>query len=108
MSPRVNPDRGGLLRRIPTPDELADNPELAHLHALDNLLDLVPRVLVAAHPELADPDAPFWVRDASITTRHASDIVAAAHRLQQHIRAYRAAITRAQDQRVESDPDIPF
>ena len=94
--------------RIPKPHELADDPELALLHALDEILDLVPRVLVATHPELADPDAPYWVRDTSRTLRKADDILPAAHRLQQLIRAYRAAITLARDQRVESDPEIPF
>ncbi|MBW2316779.1 MAG: hypothetical protein JRH10_21665 [Deltaproteobacteria bacterium] len=108
MSRRGNHDRGVLLRAIPTPGELADNSELALLHALHHILDLVPRVLVATHPELADPDAPFWVREVSKTTHHANHIVAAAHRLQQHIHAYRAAITRARDQRVESDTEIPF
>ena len=101
-NPEVSP------HRLPTPGELVDDPEIALLHALDAILDLVPRVLVAAHPELADPDAPFWVREASTTTRHAHHIVAAAHRLQQHIRAYRAAITRARDQPAESDLEIPF
>ena len=104
----MNHDRGVLLRRIPTPGELTDNPELALLHALDHLLDLVPRVLVVAHPELADPEAPFWVRETSETLREADDILPTAHRLQQHIRAYRAAITRLRDQRVERDPESPF
>ena len=108
MSPRVNHDRGALRRRIPTPYELADHPELALLHALDEIMDLVPRVLVAAHPELADPDAPFWVREASEPARHAGHVLADVHRLQLHIRSYRDAITRARDQRVESDPEIPF
>jgi len=94
--------------RIPTPDELADNPELALLHALDDILELVPRVLVAAHPELADPDTPYWVREASKTTHHANHIVATTHRLQQRIRAYRDAIMIVREQRVESDPEIPF
>ncbi len=100
---------GGLSsQRIPTPDELADASELALLHALDEILDLAPRVLVAAHPELGDPDAPFWAREASRTTRKANDIVATAHRLQRHIRAYRRAIMRAREQRREADPEIPF
>lgn len=95
--------------RIPTPDELADNPELALLHALDDLLELVSRVLVAAHPELADPDAPYWVREASKTTHHANYIVATTHRLQQRIRAYRDAIMIVRERRfAESDPEIPF
>ena len=108
MSPSAKDDREVSLRRIPMPDELADNPELALLHALDEILDLVPRVLLAALPELADPDAPFWVREASKTTRHANHIVVDAHRLQLQIRAYRDAIPLPRDQRCESDPEIPF
>ena len=108
MSPSVKDEREVSLRRIPTPDELADNPELALLHALDAILDLVPRALVATHPELADPDAPFWVREASEPACLANPIVMDAHRLQQHIRAYRTAITLARDQRFENDPEIPF
>ena len=92
----------------PTPDEIADAPELALLQALDPILELVPRALVAAHPELADPEAPYWVREASPTTRKADDILAAAHRLQHHLRAYRLAITLARDQRLEVDPEFPF
>lgn len=96
------------LHRIPTPDELAHYPELALLHALDAILDLVPRALVAAHPELGDPDAPSWARETSRNVRNADPILATAHRLQRHIRAYRRDVTRAQDQRREPDPDIPF
>ncbi len=101
--------KGGLSHRpLPTPGELADAPQLALLHALDEILDLAPRVLVAAHPELADPDAPFWVRDASRTTRKACDIVAAAYRLRRLIRAYRRAISLVRDTRCEADPELPF
>ncbi len=108
MSPRGKDDREVSLRRIPTPDELADNPEIALLQALDEILDLVPRVLLAALPELADPDAPFWAREASKTTRYANHIVVNAHRLQKHIRAYRRAITLAWEQQLEVDPEPPF
>jgi len=108
VSGKRNRTRGLTTQRIPTPNEIADVPELAILHALDEILDLAPRVLVAAHPELADPDAPYWVRETSSTTRTADDIVAAAHRLQRHIRAYRRAISLARDLRCEADPEIPF
>ncbi len=95
-------------RRFPTPDEIADAPELALLHALDEILVLVPRTLVAAHPKLGDSEAPFWLQEASRTIRKANDIVATAHRLRQHLRAYRVAITLARDQRIDSDPEISF
>ncbi len=101
--------KGGLSHRpLPTPGELADAPQLALLHALDEILDLAPRVLVAAHPELADPKAPYWVREASRTTRKADDIVATAHRLQRHLRAYRTEISITRDPRCEADPEWPF
>jgi hypothetical protein len=93
---------------LPTPDELVDAPELAILHALDQILNLAPRVLVTAHPQLADPDAPFWVIEASKPSRTAAAIVADAHRLQRFIRAYRTAVSLARDQRREVDPEIPF
>ncbi len=93
---------------LPTPDELVDAPELAILHALDQILNLAPRVLVTAHPELADTGAPFWVIEEAKTTQTAASIVADAHRLQRSISVYRAAISIARDQRGETDPEIPF
>ncbi len=93
---------------LPTPDELVDAPELAILYALDQILILAPRVLVTAHPELADTGAPFWVIEASKPTQIAADIVAEAHGLQRLIRAYRRAVSLSRDQRAEVDPDIPF
>ena len=93
---------------LPTPDELVDAPELAILHALDQILNLAPRVLVTAHPQLADTGAPFWLIEASKTAQTAAGIVSDAHRLQRLIRAYRRAISLARDQRSEVDPEIPF
>ena len=58
--------------------------------------------------EIADPEAPFWVREASRTTRKAGDIAATAHPLQPDIRAYRRAISLTRDQRCEADPEMPF
>jgi hypothetical protein len=108
VSPSLKTKSGRSPRRFPTPHEIADAPELALLHALDEILDLVPRVLIAAHPELGDPEAPYWVRQASRITRKANDIATTAHRLQQRIRAYRTAITLERDQQLETDPEIPF
>ena len=93
---------------LPTPDELVDAPELAILHALDQILNLTPRVLVTAHPQLADTGAPFWVIEASKATQTAADIVAEAHEIQRLIRAYRTAVSLSRDQRAEVDPETPF
>jgi len=94
--------------QLPTPDELVDAPELAILYALDQVLILAPRVLVTAHPQLADTGAPFWIIEASKTAQTAAGIVADAHQLQRLIRAYRTAVSLARDQRSEVDPEIPF
>lgn len=100
--------RGLAPRPLPTPDEIAHAPELVALHALEEILELTLRALVAAHPELTDAEAPFWAREASRATRKAEHVVAIAHRLQQHLRAYRTAIPPAPDQRLETDPEAPF
>ena len=39
---------------LSTPDELADEPELAPLHILASATDITRRALLAAHPELID------------------------------------------------------
>jgi len=93
---------------LPTPDELVDAPELAILHTLDQILNLTPRVLVTAHPQLADIGAPLWIVEAAKTTQTAADIVAEAHQLQRFIRAYRRAVSLARDRRRQVEPDIPF
>jgi hypothetical protein len=60
----------------PVPEQLAASPELAILHALEALLSLTERVLIAAHPDLDQvvffPDAPplsteEWLADAILT-----------------------------------------
>ena len=42
----------------PTPDEIAAAPALAVLAMLDHALVVTQRALLAAHPEVADPDEP--------------------------------------------------
>ena len=108
MTRSTKSNRAPKALHLPTPDELVDAPELAILHALDQLLNLAPRVLVTAHPELADTGAPFWVIEASKATQNAADIVAEVHRLQRLIRAYRRAVSLSREKRAEVDPQIPF
>ena len=108
MSRDAKQVRRSLLQNTPTPAELTDAPELAILHALNEILDLALRALIAAHPQLGNPDTPFWARETSRATGHANDILATAHRLRHHIRAYRTAITLARHHSLAGDPDIPF
>ena len=77
----------------PTPIELAAAPELAVLHALEELADLVGSVLLAAHPDLeqADffPEAPplsvdAWLADAILV--HLGGLATAVGRYRAHLR----------------------
>jgi hypothetical protein len=92
--------------RSPTPAELADAPELAILAALDDTLHLALRALVAAHPQLGDPDCPAWAREAGATAAAADRILTAARRLDRALDAYRRATTRSRD--ADSEPDPSF
>ena len=75
-----------MTRPLPTVPDLAAAPELAVLAALVGLLDIVAAALLAAHPELADDERPYWI--------HTPDIVpVAAHILRRAAARYRLAVT---------------
>ena len=94
------------VRRPPTPQELVDAPELAILAALDDTLVLALRALVAAHPQLVDPECPHWARDGS-AERHAADrILTASATLSTAIEEYCRAAAARRDH--DDDPDTPF
>ena len=46
---------------IPTPPELATNPELAAVALLLHTLEITIRSLIAAHPVITNPERPHWV-----------------------------------------------
>lgn len=92
--------------RFPTPPEIADVPELAILAALENTLDLAIYALLAAHPQLGDPDCPSWLRDPSPARASADRILAAAAPLARALGAYRRAVTPSPND--DPDPDVPF
>jgi len=104
MTPR-DPPRGPKTRRLPTPDDLLDAPELAILAALDLMLDLALHALVCEHPELADPERPYWLPQASPSATAARTVVAQADDLKQALVTYREAIEiRRQEGPSDSDP----
>jgi hypothetical protein len=99
------PPGGPKTRRIPTPDDLVDAPELAILAALELMLDLAVRALVCEHPELADPERPYWLPQASPLDNAAHTVVGSAADLKQALITYREAIDiRRQDDAPDRDP----
>jgi hypothetical protein len=93
-------------RRLPTPDELADAPELAIVTALDHLLELALRALVSVHPQLGDAECPFWARHAEPDSEAAERILAAARPLAAALQAYQQAVARIRDDKRDADPSF--
>jgi hypothetical protein len=104
---RRDPPDGRKIDRTPTPDDLARAPELAILAALDRTLDLVVRALVCAHPELADPERPYWLRQASPVATPAETLVDQTADMKQALIAYREAVEVERRDNASEHPDDP-
>ncbi len=95
--------------RLPTPDDLALAPELAILAALDHTLDLATAALACAHPELADPERPYWLVASSRVTTAAETLLDRTTDWKQALRAYRQAVEiQRQDDASRNLGDPPF
>ena len=76
---------------------------------IDRTLDLVVRALVCAHPELADPERPYWLRQASRRVTAAGTLVDQTANMKQALIVYRAAIeVRRRDNAPEHPDDLRF
>jgi len=93
-------------RQPPTPQELVDAPELAILAALGDILNLALRSLVAAHPQLIDPECPHWARNGSAERDAAERILTASALLSTAIEQYCRAAAARRDH--DDGPDTPF
>jgi hypothetical protein len=106
---RRNLPDGRKTDRMPTPDDLVDAPELAILAALDQTLDLVVRALVCAHPELADPQRPYWLRQASRMATAAETLVNQTDKMKHALLVYQKAVEiRRRDNASEHPDDLQF
>ncbi len=97
-------------RRLPTPPQIAHDPEIAICHALELHCELALRSLVAAHPDLDRDEIPYWASSAepSKSKQAACDIAALTVKLQTAIEAYlRALDIEDQAQAAELD-ELPF
>ena len=90
----------------PTPDDLRRDPELAIFDVLDHTLKLTVYALVAIHPELTDPERPFWLHEDSGTGRAAKLVVGYSEELIKAVCDYRTAILR--DREKEINEALPF
>ena len=102
---RRNPPHGRKTDRMPTPDDLADAPELAILAGLDHTLDLAVRALVSTHPELADPERPYWLRRPSRMATVAETLVDQADAMKQALVAYQEAVQIQRRTKAPENPD---
>lgn len=82
---------------MPTPFEMLESPELGPLHALQSALELVERILGAAHPDLVQmdlfPNCPplstdAYLADAVLTHIAGLEVAIARYR---HLIEYRGA-----------------
>ncbi len=106
---RLDTPEGPKIDRTPTPEDLVDAPELALLAALERTLDLVVRALVSAHPELADPERPYWLRQASRMPTAAATLVDQSAEMKQALVVYREAVEiRRRDNAPEHPDDLRF
>jgi hypothetical protein len=95
--------------RIPTPDALDGAPELAILVALDHTLELAASALVSAHPELLDPERPYWLRSPPRAVTIAQTLIRRTRGLQRTLRAYREAVETRHRHGVSGNlDDFPF
>lgn len=77
---------------LPTPEQIAETPELLVLHTLENGLELMFRTLLSIHPGLDDPEVPYWALDPSRTRQAAHRLVLAAAHLETRIQEYLTAL----------------
>ncbi len=94
---------------LPTPEQIAHAPELVALHALMHVLELTTRALVAAHPDLDNPEAPYWVAPAGRRQRSALRIANNASRLKALIEGHLAQLSTCyENSDFDLDEDLPF
>ena len=76
---------------------------------LEHVLELTFRTLVSIHPELVDPEVPYWAIDPSPTRHLAHSLVRAASQLEAQIEEYLAALEHVRQTDLERrEDDLPF
>ena len=92
--------------RIPTPPQLDEHPEDGVLALIDGALLLAVRSLVAVHPDIDDPERPYWAPAPSPTSRSARQVINRAYALIGSLADYRTI--RDDEDAEPTEDDIPF
>jgi hypothetical protein len=93
----------------PTVPELDNAPELAVLAVLLAVIDIAGDALLAAHPDLADHDRPYWFPTPAAIV-HAHRLLRCSASLRRAVHRYRVAVAAppATDEPASGDDGIPF
>jgi hypothetical protein len=81
------------MHELPTPHQLAADPELGALYALNECGRLTVRMLIATYPEIADEERPYWLFNDGDACREAHVIVDLIHRLHLAITVYQQSLS---------------
>jgi len=104
----MNRPRAGQMP-LPTPRQIAEDPEIAILRALELETELAVRALIAAHRELEGHEVPYWAGEPSGSRAITREIVTAAISLQTAIEAYlRAVEAERLSETPAFDDELPF
>jgi hypothetical protein len=93
---------------LPTPCDLACNPERACLEMLDLALEMTVRALIAAYPQLASDEILYWCLDRSPASALAKAIVSQAQSLSREINRYAGQLAADLSEAKKEDDDFPF
>ena len=93
---------------LPTPEELAESPELAALFALESALVLAERALMSVYPELQQAEFCEGPEPLTAEVCLADAIVTLADALESTISRYRLLLTQLECRRRQMPSDADF
>jgi len=86
--------------KLPTPYDLMTVPQLATIAVLELSLEMTARALFAEHPDLCDPEKPYWI-PTSPATKTAESVLKAIDALRRKLNRYRSLLP------ADSQPPYP-
>jgi len=90
---------------LPTPYDLVPAPQLALISALERLLEMMVRTLIAQHPDVFEDEKPYWVLTGA-STKMAEEVISDIGSLCGALDEYRYFLSLELEDE-EKDPDQP-